>query len=64
MPLVQSISTSIAGHIEKIREINRRYAKSRIQMSTPVRVALLALRLYLLFLVGLLAFKFITVLTQ
>jgi len=29
-----------------------------------VRVALLALRLYLLFLVGLLAFKFITVLTQ
>jgi len=64
MPLVQSISTSIAGHIEKIREINRRYATSRIQMSTTVRVALLALRLYLLFLVGLLAFKFITVLTQ
>jgi len=64
MSLVQSIGTTIAGHIEKIREINRRYAAPRIKMSTAVRVSLLTLRIYLIVLVGLLAYKFITVLTQ
>jgi hypothetical protein len=64
MLLVQSIGTTIAGHIEKIREINRRYATPRIKMSTAVCVSLLTLRIYLIVLVGLLAYKFITVLTQ
>jgi len=64
MPLVKSIQTSIAGHMEKIREINRRYATPRITMSTAVRISLLTLRIYLFILVGLLAYKFITVLTQ
>ena len=64
MSLVQSIGTTIAGHVEKIREINRRYATPRIKMSPAVRVALLTLRIYLFVLVGLLAYKFITVLIQ
>jgi hypothetical protein len=46
--------------IEKIREINRRYSKPRIRMSRTVRFALLMLRLYLLILVILLAYKFMT----
>jgi hypothetical protein len=64
MSLVQSIGAVIAGQVEKIREINRRYATPRINMSTAVRASLLTLRIYLIVLVGLLAYKFITVLTQ
>jgi hypothetical protein len=64
MSLVHSVTTTIAEHVEKIREINQRYATPRIQMSGAVRIALLVLRLYLFILVGLLVYKFITVLTQ
>jgi len=46
--------------IEKIREINHRFAKPRIRMSRGVRFALLMLRLYLIFLVLILAYKFFT----
>jgi hypothetical protein len=64
MSLVQSIGTTIAGHVEKIRQVNRRYATPRIKMSRAVRVSLLTLRIYLFVLVSLLAYKFITVLTH
>jgi hypothetical protein len=43
----------------KIAEINRRYHAPRIGMSRPVRLSLMALRVYLLFLVGLMVYKFI-----
>lgn len=64
MSLAQSIATTLAGHVERIRDINRRYATPRIQMSGAVRVALLTLRIYLFVLVGLLVYKFITVLVH
>jgi hypothetical protein len=48
--------------VEKIREINRRYAKPRIRLSRSTRLALLALRLYLIVLVILLAYRFSTIL--
>jgi hypothetical protein len=44
---------------QKIREINRRYAEPRIEMSPAVRYSLLALRIYLLFLVSLMVYKFV-----
>lgn len=43
----------------KIDEINKRYAEPRIEMLTAVRYSLLALRVYLLFLVCLMVYKFI-----
>ena len=46
----------------KIREINRRYSKPRIKLSRTTRFALLSLRLYLITLVILLAYKFFTLL--
>ena len=46
--------------VAKIREINRRYAKPRIKLSRGTRLALLSLRLYLILLVILLAYKFFT----
>ena len=64
MALVKSIGASIAGNMEKVREINRRYSRPRISMSTAVRISLLILRIYLFVLVGLLVYKFITILTQ
>jgi len=48
------------ARFEKIREINRKYAKPRITMTPAVKFALLMLRIYLLLLVGLLFYKFIT----
>ncbi len=46
--------------LDKIHEINRKYAKPRIKMSRSVKFVLLMLRLYLFFLVGLLVFRLIT----
>jgi hypothetical protein len=44
----------------KIHEINLRYAHPRIHTSKGVKFALLVLRLYLLFLVLLLVYKFLS----
>jgi hypothetical protein len=46
----------------KIREINKKYKTPGIQMSTGVRISLLLLRLYLISLIGLSVYKFITLL--
>jgi hypothetical protein len=53
--------TMIGGNFDKVRAINRRYAHPRLTISPAVRVCLLVLRLYLLFLVGLLAYKFVAI---
>ncbi|MDD5457023.1 MAG: hypothetical protein PHV30_08325 [Candidatus Margulisbacteria bacterium] len=50
----------ITENFSKIKEINKRYHVPKVKMSKPVKFALLMLRLYLLFLVGLLAYKFVT----
>lgn len=44
----------------KIREINRTYAVPRIRLTRGTKVVLVILRLYLLFLVGLLLYTLIT----
>ncbi len=44
----------------KIREINKKYAHPNVEMSKGVKISLLFLRLYLIFLVCLLFYKFIT----
>jgi hypothetical protein len=46
-----------------ISEINRKYRKPRIAMNPLTRFALLMLRIYLLFLVAILLYKFITIVT-
>ena len=50
--------------IAKIREINSRYRAPRIEMSAAVRLSLMALRLYLFALVGLMVYKFILLVTE
>jgi hypothetical protein len=47
----------------RIHEINSRYRQPRIQMSGAVRLSLMALRLYLFALVGLMVYKFVLLVT-
>ena len=45
----------------QVREINARYSKPNIRMTPLVKICLLFLRFYLFLLIGLLIYKFITV---
>jgi hypothetical protein len=49
--------------IAKVHDINSRYREPRIEMSGAVRLSLLALRLYLFALVGLMVYKFVVLVT-
>jgi hypothetical protein len=46
--------------ITTVKSINRKYAQPQIRMTPMVKMSLLSLRLYLIFLVGILIYKFIT----
>ncbi len=61
MSLAHVVKSALSGGLEKVRDINRRYATPRIPMSPAVRISLLVLRIYLFVLVGLLIYKFYTV---
>jgi hypothetical protein len=50
------------NNYSKIHEINKKYAVPNVEMSKSVKIALLSLRFYLIFLVCLLVYKFITLL--
>jgi hypothetical protein len=56
------IGAVIRRWTRQITEINRKYATPKIRMSRGVKVVLLMLRLYLIFLVLLLGYKFWTIL--
>lgn len=52
----------IRDTVATVREINRKYQKPNVEMSKWVRFSLLFLRFYMIFLVCLLVYKFITLL--
>ena len=56
------ITGFLRKQFSKIREINQKYAVPRVKTSGTVGFALVFLRFYLLLLVGILFFKFITLL--
>jgi len=49
------------GLFARIREINERFRTPHVKMTPGVKIALFLLRIYLLLLVGILFFKFFTV---
>ena len=61
--IIEPVTSTIANGVAAIRAINKRYEHPRITMSPAVKTALLFLRLYLIFLVLLLAYKFYTIIT-
>ena len=56
---IRHVTPFIERRFAKILEINRRYAEPQIPMTRTVKVVLLFLRLYLIVLVIILAYKFI-----
>jgi hypothetical protein len=56
------ISEFFSSAWDAVREINHRYNKPHIKMTRAVQFSLGLLRFYLLFLVGLLVWKFFSVL--
>lgn len=58
--IVERIRNVLRKRFAKVYEINRRYAVPRITMTPFVQASLLVLRLYLLILVGILVYKFYT----
>lgn len=56
------IRNFFSHNFARIREINQKYATPNVEMSGWVKGSLLFLRLYLILLVGLLLYKFITML--
>lgn len=56
------MSASLKRLFHKIGQINHRYREPRIEMSSGVKASLLFLRIYLLFLVCLMVYKFILLL--
>ncbi|MBF0486526.1 MAG: hypothetical protein HQK98_00055 [Nitrospirae bacterium] len=54
------IRSFLKNNYAKVREINKKYKTPNVEMSPWVKFSLLLLRLYLIFLVVLLGYKFIT----
>jgi hypothetical protein len=55
------IGSYIQEFTGKIRSINQKYSTPTIKLSRGAKIALLLLEIYLIFLVGLLAYKFWTI---
>ena len=60
--LLRKLGSLFHLRMEKIREINRKYAHPRIITRKSTTFALFALRVYLIFVVGVLFYKFFTLL--
>lgn len=60
--IMGDVASLFRGFSQKISDINQRYATPKIRMSRWVRFTLLVLRIYLVFLVILLGYKFWTLL--
>ena len=55
-----AIGASLKTRFRPFAEITRKYRTPRIKMTRTVKLALLALRLYLIIMVAILVFKFFT----
>lgn len=64
MSLRLVLRSLVSSNVARVRAVNARYAHPRLAVSPAARLSLLALRVYLLVLVGLLGYRFVTVLMQ
>jgi hypothetical protein len=58
--LTRRITGFVGSTVSQISAINKKYATPHVKTTPAVRVALVLLRFYLLSLVGILVYKFIT----
>jgi hypothetical protein len=61
-PFHKKFIAAIQNQVRVVREINEKYATPRIKMTKWVSIALLGIRIYLIVLVLILAYKFVTLL--
>jgi hypothetical protein len=61
--VLRRVGAFVRRQYSLIAEINRKYSTPRITMSRWVKISLLFLRLYLIFLVILLGYRFLTMLS-
>lgn len=61
MPNIKQVFFRFLGLFDGIREINDRYKVPRLKMTPLVRFSLLFLRIYLIFMISVLTYKFIVV---
>ncbi|MFZ0005731.1 MAG: hypothetical protein WCC86_02715 [Methanoregula sp.] len=61
--IIEPVKAVFSNGMAAISAINKKYEHPRITMSPGVKFALLMLRIYLIFLVILLAYKFYTIVT-
>lgn len=59
-PFHKKFIAAIKNQVRVVREINEKYATPRIKMTKWVSIALLGIRIYLIVLVLILAYKFVT----
>jgi len=59
-PFHKKFITVIQNQVRIVRDINEKYRTPRIKMTRWVKISLLGLRLYLIVLVVILVYKFIT----
>jgi hypothetical protein len=59
-PFQKKFIAAIQNQVRVVREINEKYATPRIKMTKWVSIALLGIRIYLIVLVIILAYKFVT----
>jgi hypothetical protein len=57
------MNSSFNRLVRKFQQINQRYSKPHIEMTPLVKMSLMALRVYLLLLVGLIVYKFVLTLS-
>ncbi len=58
---MEKILEMLRGFVEAIREINAKYKTPRIKMTRMVSISLLMLRLYLIAMIVILIYRFITI---
>jgi len=56
--MIKTVKGFFQGAVDKVNEINTRYEKPRIKMTPWVKASLFLLRLYLIFMVLILLYKF------
>jgi hypothetical protein len=59
-PFHKKFIAAMSNQARVIREINKKYAVPRIKMTKWVKVALLGIRIYLIILIVILVYRFIT----
>ncbi len=61
--LIDKFKTTMHHQVDAIRDINRKYRTPRIKMTRAVRLSLLGIRIYLIILLSILLYRFITLIT-